>query len=879
MLHRLFACVVALLVSSIFVCGSVARAQTCGTWLAGPSAPDVGANRAVLALGSSNSELYANTMRFSDSASRVAVLRAGVWQELPWDETINGQIRKFSTKSGLPTVVTTRTASTTPPNKTVEIAIRSYTGSAWATQAAVVLTMPSTEPVNIDDFAISNGSWYVSRSTGRTGTLYKSTGSTLALIATTDIAPCVVIISTCAVIDPRAILALQTGTDGLYLGGRFESITPASTGTPITIKNLAKYDGTNFTALPSSPNGRVRGMLLDNTISILNANLLVWGEFSQIGTTSYGGVARWNAFNNAWAPVGAGLTGGAAAIIQVPGQTLNAVNYIAINAYPTTGVNYGIAKWTGSAWENFGGGENVAIGSPGGLMSVTYFNNSVIVGGTGVTAWNSPRYGVAKWSGSSWDYVASQAGTDGISRATTTHAGFAYLAGDFTRINGVSASHVVRYDHVTGTYTPVGAGVNGSVTALVSFGGELIAGGTFSSAGAVSVTNVAAWNGTAWRALGAGLDGAVRGFTTWNGSLVAVGSFRHSGATTTGSAARWTGSAWVAIDATFVSADLYAAAVLGTTLHVGGPAGLRRYNGSTFEVVGGNVNGAVYALFPLLGSLYVGGDFTTVSSPALNYRRLARWNGTQWFPVGPNAGADVAIGSVRTIFGSTDEIYIGGDFQVIISPGQTATNIARYDGVTWRRLDTEYPNAPVTAGTIAGDRVWAVGDFTLVNQASITPTEGFGAAQWSKAPAFLAGPQNATVCATNGTAQATFTVMVSGTPAPMLRWYRGATALTDGLRISGSTTNMLTIAAIGPGDLGQYTCVATDACSSSTTSNAASLSTCIADFDCSGAKNIDDIFIYLNAWFTNDPRCDVTAPASITIDDLFVFINIWFAGC
>lgn len=54
---------------------------------------------------------------------------------------------------------------------------------------------------------------------------------------------------------------------------------------------------------------------------------------------------------------------------------------------------------------------------------------------------------------------------------------------------------------------------------------------------------------------------------------------------------------------------------------------------------------------------------------------------------------------------------------------------------------------------------------------------------------------------------------------------------------------------------------------------------CPADFDLSGTRSVDDIFIFINAWFVNDPRCDFDGIPGISIDDLFVFINAWFAGC
>jgi hypothetical protein len=57
---------------------------------------------------------------------------------------------------------------------------------------------------------------------------------------------------------------------------------------------------------------------------------------------------------------------------------------------------------------------------------------------------------------------------------------------------------------------------------------------------------------------------------------------------------------------------------------------------------------------------------------------------------------------------------------------------------------------------------------------------------------------------------------------------------------------------------------------------------CPCDFDTSGAVNIDDIFIFLNAWFAQDPRTDFDHNGSRNIDDIFQFINCFFnqpAGC
>jgi hypothetical protein len=54
---------------------------------------------------------------------------------------------------------------------------------------------------------------------------------------------------------------------------------------------------------------------------------------------------------------------------------------------------------------------------------------------------------------------------------------------------------------------------------------------------------------------------------------------------------------------------------------------------------------------------------------------------------------------------------------------------------------------------------------------------------------------------------------------------------------------------------------------------------CPADFDHSGQVTIDDIFIFLNAWFAGSTIADFDGVNGVTIDDIFVFLNAWFVGC
>ena len=88
----------------------------------------------------------------------------------------------------------------------------------------------------------------------------------------------------------------------------------------------------------------------------------------------------------------------------------------------------------------------------------------------------------------------------------------------------------------------------------------------------------------------------------------------------------------------------------------------------------------------------------------------------------------------------------------------------------------------------------------------------------------------------------------------------------------------LSIANAQRSDAGSYTLVITNACGSST-STAANAEVCIADFDGSGTRDVSDIFAFLSAWFSGDPRANVNGVNGIEVGDIFAFLSAWFAGC
>jgi hypothetical protein len=112
-------------------------------------------------------------------------------------------------------------------------------------------------------------------------------------------------------------------------------------------------------------------------------------------------------------------------------------------------------------------------------------------------------------------------------------------------------------------------------------------------------------------------------------------------------------------------------------------------------------------------------------------------------------------------------------------------------------------------------------------------------------------------------------------------WRRDGMPLTDGDRIAGAETSTLTISNAQAGDSGVYDVTMTTSCGT-TASQGAQVNVFVcrsADSNGDGVVAIQDLFDFLTAYFTGDPRGDFNQVGGVTIQDIFDYLASWFAQC
>jgi hypothetical protein len=276
-----------------------------------------------------------------------------------------------------------------------------------------------------------------------------------------------------------------------------------------------------------------------------------------------------------------------------------------------------IARYNAGAWFTLGSGLD------GQANALIIFQNRLFAGGRFFVSGGVPNNGVARWDGTKWLVTSN-----GMSYGTEVTAFEIFN----NQLYAGTTAGVFRYN--AGTWSPVSAGqITGRVNRLLTFNGELYAGGSFNMAGGSAFDYIAKYDGTSWSLSAVGTDGPVTDMYSFNSGLYVGGEFTSLGGVAASGIAVWDGTMWSAAGA---------------------------------EPLPSRIKFIVHG-----GELYAYGKYST--SPSEDF---AKWTGFGWTTL--TYGLDSAINSFAVYNG---EICAGGDY-TLFNELVPVRRLSRFTSVT-----------------------------------------------------------------------------------------------------------------------------------------------------------------------------------------------------
>jgi hypothetical protein len=452
---------------------------------------------------------------------------------------------------------------------------------------------------------------------------------------------------------------------------------------------------------------------------------------------------------------------------------------------------YGNLLYLGGLWDNLGASfafsNGIPQGAPGSILapvnggvfkffdtskvySMTQVANELLVGGDFEFAGSAnARYAfnVVRWNGAQYSAVAD-GGSDGPVFSVANLRGQLAMMGDLEVVNGQRVRGISWYNG--NIWTRAGLGMDGPITAMTSYNGQLIAGGSFGRTSTdVQAIGVASFNGTTWAQVGEGLSlgrrgvlplpppavtptrpllpPIINGFTTHLGDLIAVGEFTQSGANTNfANIAAWNGSVWSPVgqvDGPVFGAVSYRGQlfIAGDLLNYGNIAQYDGFGGYFATTFGTDAAGLCVTVHN--DHLVAGGIFGFAGG--INTGPIAKWNyDTEvWSPIStsqrtftpPPANPPIPpqCNVVTVIDGS---LYAGGNW-IDINANTALRKFARFDNATSRWV------AVGPAGTGPNFDVWTirkVGDSIYVGGVGDVGVMAFDGTSWRNVDGGTDGP-------------------------------------------------------------------------------------------------------------------------------------------
>lgn len=346
-------------------------------------------------------------------------------------------------------------------------------------------------------------------------------------------------------VDGVVSTVATSGTD-LYVGGIFWNAcgNPTCDNGNIPVNYIAKWDGSSWSSLGYGLDGNVFAIVVNGS------DVYVGGVFTNAcgapgcgsGNIPVNHIAKWN--GTTWSAVGNGFDSAVFAL-AVSGSEVyvgGAFTYLCGNTACDTNnqVVNRMARWNGTNWVSIGKGVNNHV------LAIDVAGTDVYFGGgfqylcnVDCSSANTTVNFITKWDGT--QLMPLGAGLNGAVSAIAVDSSNVYLGGSFDAICGDTscgnlntiANHIAKWNG--SNYETVGNGLGDVVSDLTIDGSKLYAGGSFTIACASSAcsntsptaNHIAVWDANSWSNVEYGMNDSVATLALSNGHLFAGGMFQN----------------------------------------------------------------------------------------------------------------------------------------------------------------------------------------------------------------------------------------------------------------------------------------------------------------------------------------------------------------
>jgi hypothetical protein len=524
----------------------------------------------------------------------------------------------------------------------------------------------------------------------------------------------------------NTVNALVRSGAQLYVGGDFTQL--AGQGS-VRLARLTTSNATLDTNWTPDPNNTV------TALTISGSEVYVGGNFATIGGVARGRLARVDVglgdTDTAWAPA---TVNGLVNAIAVDGSGVYVGGAFTQVGATTRNRVAKLALLDGALDATWNPNSNATVNA------LLLDGSSVYVGGAFTNIGTLPRNRIARLSTSGtgdadgWNPDANNTVNAFVMSGTDL-----YTVGAFTQIGGQTRNRIARLSTSTGLADAWNPNANGTANALALDGSDIYVGGNFTSVGGQTARSRIARllpDGTVDPDWDPGSNNTVNALLVSGSDVYVGGQFTSIGGQTRNRLARLTTADGGAADLwnPDSSGAVNSLALSGTSLYVGG--GFTTVSTQTHNRIAKvpttgagtadpawlpSASGSVLALATDGTSVYAGGTFITMSGPTGNRPFIAKLDAGGTGALDPDWNPS-ANSTVRALVLSGSYLFAGGDFSAI--GGQTRNRLAKLSagaspdtGMADLAWDPNANNT-VRALVIAGNDIYAGGDFTLVGSVS-----------------------------------------------------------------------------------------------------------------------------------------------------------------